>query len=57
MGSVRLYLTHDRVGGELLRQAGSEELTVAWAEQHHLPAREWTVERRLGEALKAADGD
>lgn len=56
-GQVQRYFHHDRIGGELLRRAGSDPLTVAWAEQHHLPADRWTVERRVGEALKAADGD
>ena len=56
-GRVQRYFHHDRIGGELLRRAGSDPLTVAWAEQHHLPADRWTVERRVGEALKAADGD
>lgn len=54
---VSLYLVHDRVGGGLLRAAGSADFTCAWAEQHHMPAERWTVDRRLGDALKAADGD
>jgi hypothetical protein len=54
---VALYLTHDRVGGELLRRAGSDPLTVAWAEEHHLDPSRWSVDRRTGDALKAADGD
>jgi putative nucleotidyltransferase with HDIG domain len=54
---VRLYLTHDRVGADLLRAAGSDSLTVAWAEEHHLDQARWTVPARLGLALKAADGD
>jgi hypothetical protein len=41
----------------MLRDAGSGELTVAWASEHHLPRESWTVDRRLGDALKAADGD
>lgn len=54
---IRLYLTHDRVGADLLRRAGSHDLTVSWAEQHHLPPDRWTVEPRLAHALKTADGD
>ncbi len=54
---VALYLTHDVVGGRLLRQAGSDPFTWSWAEQHHLPPSRWTLERRLGSALKEADGD
>ncbi|HET9076049.1 MAG TPA: hypothetical protein VFN68_03890 [Acidimicrobiales bacterium] len=54
---VRQYLTHDRIGAELLRAAGSDPMTVAWAGEHHLPAGRWSVDRRLANALKAADGD
>jgi hypothetical protein len=53
---ARLYLAHDRVGGELLRGAGSDPFTVAWAEQHHLDRERWTIDRQIGDALKAADG-
>lgn len=53
---ARLYVTHDRVGSELLRSAGSEPFTIAWTEQHHLPPDRWTVDPELGAILKAADG-
>jgi len=51
------YLTHDQVGGEMLRQAGSEALTVSWAEQHHLDPSRWSIDRQVARALKDADGD
>lgn len=51
------YVQHDRIGAELLRDAGSEPLTVTWAREHHLAADRWTVDRRLGDCLKRADGD
>ena len=54
---VARYLTHDRIGADLLRGAGSDQLTVSWAEEHHLDPSRWTVEPRLADALKAADGD
>lgn len=54
---VGLYLTHDRLGAELLRAAGSHDLTVSWAGEHHLPPERWTVNAPVGAALKAADGD
>jgi hypothetical protein len=54
---VGRYLTHDRLGAQLLEDAGSRDLTVAWAGQHHLPPEDWTVDARVGAALKAADGD
>jgi len=55
-GRARLYVEHDRLGGELLRAAGSDPFTIAWAEQHHLAPERWTVDRRIGALLKAADG-
>jgi hypothetical protein len=54
---VGLYLTHDRLGAQLLEVAGSEELTVSWAAEHHLAPELWTVDAGIGAALKEADGD
>lgn len=56
-GRMGDYLRHDELGADLLAEAGSDPFTVAWAREHHLPAERWTVDRRLGEALKAADDD
>ena len=52
-----MYLAHDRLGAELLRGAGSNELTSTWAREHHLPPARWTVDSRVADALKEADGD
>jgi len=54
-GRARRYVEHDRIGGELLRAAGSDPLTIAWAEQHHLAADRWTIDRRIGGLLRQAD--
>jgi hypothetical protein len=54
---VGLYLAHDRVGAQLLQAAGAEPFAVSWAREHHMPPGRWSVDLRLGEALKAADGD
>lgn len=51
------YLMHDTIGANLLEEAGSDSLTIRWAREHHLPESRWSVERRLGRALKEADGD
>ena len=51
------YLTHDRIGADLLEAAGSDPATVAWAAEHHLPPDRWSYDRRTADALKAADGD
>jgi putative nucleotidyltransferase with HDIG domain len=53
--AARSYLEHDRVGGELLREAGSDPFTIAWAEQHHEPPERWTIDPRIGRVLSAAD--
>lgn len=52
-----LYADHPAVGAELLEQAGSEPLTVAWAREHHISPRQWTVPQPVGQALKDADDD
>jgi hypothetical protein len=54
---VGLYLLHPELGADLLRLAGSDPLTVAWAAEHHLPADQWTVEPVLARALHDADDD
>lgn len=54
---ARLYLTHDRQGAALLERAGSDPLTIAWALEHHRDPTQWTVDRRIADALKAADDD
>lgn len=54
---IRLYLVHDSVGAELLSEAGSDLLTVAWTREHHLPREHWSVPQPVADALKAADGD
>ncbi len=56
-GRVGRYLRHDVIGAELLKAAGSDPLTVAWAAQHHLPPARWTVPVAVGATLKAADDD
>jgi hypothetical protein len=54
---VGSYLCHDRVGADLLLEAGSDPFTVAWAAEHHRPPEQWTIDTTLGEALKVADDD
>ena len=53
----RQYLEHDRLGAELLEQAGSHPLTTAWAREHHLAAERWSLPLGTARALKAADDD
>ena len=54
---VERYLSHDRLGGELLERSGSDPLTVAWAREHHLPPHRWTLPEATARALKHADDD
>lgn len=56
-GRAGAYLRHDEIGAELLSEACSDPLTVAWAREHHLPDDRWTVPAEIGSALKAADDD
>jgi hypothetical protein len=56
-GRMASYLQHDRIGAEMLAGAGSDELTIAWAREHHLAESRWTVDAHLGDCLKRADGD
>ena len=56
-GRIGDYLHHPDLGSRLLAEAGSDELTVAWAREHHLPADRWTVPPEAGALLKAADDD
>ena len=56
-GRLARYLRHDEIGAALLERAGADPRTVAWAREHHLPPERWTVPRRAGEVLKAADDD
>lgn len=54
---VGLYLMHDELGADLLQMAGSDDLTVTWAREHHWPESMWTLPPDLATALKAADDD
>jgi len=59
VGRVGRYVRHPQLGGALLTEAGSERLTVAWAESHHLPSERWdpAVPPDVGAVLKACDDD
>ncbi len=56
-GRVGTYVRHPEIGAQLLRDAGADRLTVAWAAEHHRPAGERTVPEHLAQALAAADDD
>ena len=54
---VGLYLHHSEIGADMLEIAGSDALAVAWAEQHHWPADEWTIDAAIAEVLHSVDDD
>ena len=56
-GRVGRYLRHDALGANLLRAAGSDDVTVTWAREHHLPPARWTLPTAIATALKDADND
>ena len=51
------YRLHPELGAELLGEAGADPLTSAWAREHHLPERDWTVPTEVATVLKACDDD
>jgi HD domain len=57
VGRTGRYLCHDEIGADLLADAGSDGLTVAWAREHHLAPGRWSVPTDVAQALKAADDD
>ncbi len=52
-GRIGTYLLHDEIGAALLREAGSDPLTVAWAGGHHRGNP--SVPAPVAAALSAAD--
>lgn len=56
-GRAALYLQHPQRGAELLSDAGSAPLVVAWARDHHLPPDRCRIAGDLAAALRAADND
>lgn len=56
-GRLGRYLRHDRIGARLLDDAGADELTVAWAREHHFPPERWSIPADVATALAAADND
>ena len=49
------YRDHPGLGAAMLAEAGSAQLTVVWAAEHHLPLSETTLPADVALALAAAD--
>ena len=54
---VGLYLHHPEIGADMLELAGSDPLTVSWAEEHHKPAEQWTIDPAIAAVLHEVDDD
>ena len=54
-GRWAAYRDHPQVGAALLREAGSAELAVVWAAEHHLPLSRSSLPPEVAVALAAAD--
>ncbi len=55
LGRAGKYLRHNEIGAELLKAAGSDPLTAAWAREHELIHTEWTIPEEFSDALWRAD--
>lgn len=55
LGRAGSYLMHHELGAEMLTEAGSDPLTVAWARDHELIHTEWTLPEEISDALWRAD--
>ncbi|MCY3577115.1 MAG: HD domain-containing protein [bacterium] len=49
------YRDHPRLGAQMLRNAGSAELTVVWSAEHHRSSQESSLPPSVADALAAAD--
>jgi len=55
LGRAGRYLRHNEIGADMLREAGSDPITVAWAREHELKHTEWTLPEKISDALWRAD--
>jgi len=59
LGQAARYKQHPERGAAALGAAGSAELVVAWAAEHHRPEADWSpvIDPAIGRRLAAADDD
>ncbi len=55
LGGLGRLLNYPTSGATLLATAGSNDQVVAWAAEHHLAPKHWSVDQRLGACLQLAD--
>ncbi len=56
-GRVSSYLRHPEIGAEMLREAQSDQRTIAWAAEHHRQPDGWSVPAELARVLHEFDND
>lgn len=54
-GRIAAYLDHTLIGADMLAQAGSSQLAIDWARDHHLDPHQSSIPADLFAHLKAAD--
>lgn len=57
VGRIGTYLRHPELGAARLQSIGSDPLTIAWTAEHHRAIERVTIDRRIADALRAADDD
>jgi hypothetical protein len=55
--TVGRYRSHPEIGAQLLAAVDSDEITVTWTREHHMPRSAWTIDPAISEALYEADDD
>lgn len=51
------YRRHPELGERLLAEAGASAVAAEWAADHHKQPERWRIDPRIGDVLKASDGD
>ena len=52
---IAVYLAHPERGAQILQQAGSNQLVIAWARDHHKEEYDSNIDREIFKVLSGAD--
>ncbi|MFT7645602.1 MAG: hypothetical protein ACI8Y4_000333 [Candidatus Poriferisodalaceae bacterium] len=55
VGKLARQLGYPEAGHRLLTNAGSADIVAAWAREHHLSSKQWSVPLGVGDVLRRAD--
>lgn len=55
LNRISIYVTHPEIGAKMLEEAGSNELAITWARDHHKALEESAIEETLFATLSKAD--